>query len=56
VKMCPEHCLTLNAERIVELADPDKCTGCRLCEWLCPDFAIRVHLDAAAVAVERLAR
>ena len=32
-------------ERIVELAAPDKCTGCRLCEWLCPDFAIRVHLD-----------
>ncbi|MDE2379057.1 2-oxoacid:acceptor oxidoreductase family protein [Bradyrhizobium sp.] len=45
VKMCPERCLRLNAERIVELAAPDKCTGCRLCEWLCPDFAIRVHLD-----------
>jgi len=45
VKLCPEHCLRLNAERIVELAVPDKCTGCRLCEWLCPDFAIRVHLD-----------
>jgi indolepyruvate ferredoxin oxidoreductase beta subunit len=50
VKLCPERCLRLNAERIVELAEPDKCTGCRLCEWLCPDFAIRVHLDAAAAA------
>jgi indolepyruvate ferredoxin oxidoreductase beta subunit len=49
VKLCPERCLRLNAERIVELAEPDKCTGCRLCEWLCPDFAIRVHLDAASV-------
>jgi indolepyruvate ferredoxin oxidoreductase beta subunit len=49
VKLCPERCLALNAERIVELAQPDKCTGCRLCEWLCPDFAIRVHLDPAAV-------
>ena len=48
VKMCPEHCLRLNADRIAELAQPEKCTGCRLCEWLCPDFAIRVHLDAAA--------
>ncbi len=48
VKLCPEHCLRLNADRIAELAEPDKCTGCRLCEWLCPDFAIRVHLDAAA--------
>jgi indolepyruvate ferredoxin oxidoreductase beta subunit len=49
VKLCPERCLQLNAERIVELAQPDKCTGCRLCEWLCPDFAIRVHLDAVAI-------
>ena len=57
VKMCPEHCLRLNAERIAELAEPDKCTGCRLCEWLCPDFAIRVHLDSAgAVAQQGLAR
>ncbi len=48
VKLCPERCLRLNAERIVELAQPEKCTGCRLCELLCPDFAIRVHLDAAA--------
>jgi len=47
VKLCPERCLRLNAERIVELAQPDKCTGCRLCELLCPDFAIRVYLDAA---------
>ncbi len=45
VKLCPERCLRLDAERIVELADPAKCTGCRLCEWLCPDFAIRVLLD-----------
>jgi indolepyruvate ferredoxin oxidoreductase beta subunit len=56
VKLCPEHCLRLNADRIVELAEPDKCTGCRLCEWLCPDFAIRVHLDAAAVAQGELTR
>ena len=53
VKLCPERCLRLNAERIVELAEPDKCTGCRLCEWLCPDFAIRVHLDHANVSAER---
>ena len=50
VKLCPERCLRLNAERIVELAEPDKCTGCRLCEWLCPDFAIRVHLDRASIS------
>ena len=50
VKFCPERCLGLNAERIVELTQPDKCTGCRLCELLCPDFAIRVHLDTAVQA------
>ncbi len=43
VRMCPERCLVLNAEQIVELANPEACTGCRICEWLCPDFAIRVH-------------
>ncbi len=53
VKLCPERCLRLNAERIVELAEPDKCTGCRLCEWLCPDFAIRVHLDPTSGLAER---
>jgi indolepyruvate ferredoxin oxidoreductase beta subunit len=53
VKMCPERCLRLNAERIAELAEPDKCTGCRLCEWLCPDFAIRVHLDNAAIVAQK---
>jgi indolepyruvate ferredoxin oxidoreductase, beta subunit len=56
VKMCPERCLRLNAERIAELAEPDKCTGCRLCEWLCPDFAIRVHLDHAVAAQGGLAQ
>ncbi|MCU0837957.1 MAG: 2-oxoacid:acceptor oxidoreductase family protein [Rhodospirillales bacterium] len=49
VKMCPERCLTLNARHIVELTDPAACTACRLCEWLCPDFAIRV-LTASAPA------
>jgi indolepyruvate ferredoxin oxidoreductase beta subunit len=41
--MCPERCLRLNDELIVELSDPEACTGCRICEWLCPDFAIRVR-------------
>ncbi len=45
VKLCPERCLVLDADRIVELAQPERCTGCRLCEWLCPDFAIRVHVE-----------
>jgi indolepyruvate ferredoxin oxidoreductase, beta subunit len=55
VKLCPERCLRLDAERVVELADPAKCTGCRLCEWLCPDFAIRVILDSSAAQQEKQA-
>jgi len=53
VKICPERCLRLDANRIVELAEPDKCTGCRLCEWLCPDFAIRVHHDDPAAVTQQ---
>jgi indolepyruvate ferredoxin oxidoreductase, beta subunit len=43
VRVCPEGCLRLGESGIVEVADADACTGCRLCEWLCPDFAIAVH-------------
>ena len=45
VRFCPERCLRLDSQQIVELIDPNLCTGCRMCEWLCPDFAINVHLD-----------
>ena len=51
VKMCPERCLALNSDEIVELVDPDACTACRLCEWLCPDFAIAVHVHKEETAV-----
>jgi indolepyruvate ferredoxin oxidoreductase beta subunit len=43
VKLCPERCLSLNAERVAVLADAERCTGCHVCEWLCPDFAISVR-------------
>ena len=45
VKLCPERCLTLDADRLIALTDPARCSGCRLCELLCPDFAIKLHLD-----------
>jgi indolepyruvate ferredoxin oxidoreductase beta subunit len=49
VRFCPERCLALDAERIVELTAPERCTGCRICEWLCPDFAINVYNEPVAV-------
>lgn len=45
VKMCPQRCLALNAAQVATLTAPDACTACRLCEWLCPDFAIRVTMN-----------
>jgi len=44
--MCPERCLALDDHQIAFLARPDDCTGCRVCEWLCPDFAITVNVEA----------
>lgn len=32
------------------VVDIDACTGCRHCEWLCPDWAIVVRDRQAAVA------
>ena len=43
VKLCPERCLTLNAQQVAVLKNPKACTGCHVCEWLCPDFAISVR-------------
>ena len=48
VKMCPERCLKLNSEQVVELTDANACTGWRICEWLCPDLAIKLHLHLPA--------
>ena len=50
VRVCPEHCLRLNARAIAEVADPAACTGCRLCEYLCPDFAVTVRRRPAAAS------
>ncbi|NOZ67397.1 MAG: pyruvate ferredoxin oxidoreductase, partial [Alphaproteobacteria bacterium] len=38
-----ERCLVLNKDQVAELAEPEKCTGCHICEWLCPDFAISLN-------------
>jgi indolepyruvate ferredoxin oxidoreductase beta subunit len=50
VRFCPEACLALDAEEKVIAVAPDACTGCRLCELLCPDFAIEIRPLALAGA------
>ena len=39
----------LNKAIVVDL---EACTGCRLCEWLCPDWAIVVRQEEARTAGE----
>lgn len=48
VRACPERCLAIDRHDRVTVTRADACTGCRLCELLCPDFAIAVH-DTLAV-------
>jgi len=48
-RACPERCLAIDARDRVAVVRPDACTGCRLCELLCPDFAIAVHDTLPAV-------
>lgn len=50
VRVCPEGCLALDAQRKVVAVAPDACTGCRLCDLLCPDFAIAVRPQEAVAA------
>jgi len=41
--LCPVNVLDKDAEGRPIMKDPDKCTGCKLCEYRCPDFAIRME-------------
>ena len=44
VYFCPVKALALNEFKI-EVVEPDKCTGCMMCELRCPDFAIEVEIE-----------
>jgi indolepyruvate ferredoxin oxidoreductase, beta subunit len=43
VRACPETILAINGTDKVRVSQAEACTGCRLCELLCPDFAIMIH-------------
>lgn len=50
VDSCPWKVLELSSEGKAVIVHPDKCTRCRLCEVLCPDFAITVFPKKEKVA------
>jgi NAD-dependent dihydropyrimidine dehydrogenase PreA subunit len=40
----------MDARGKFQIVDAAACTGCRLCEMLCPDFAITIHRDELVLA------
>jgi len=42
---CPKNNLKAGTDGTPEMIDPQACTGCKLCEYLCPDFAIQVDRE-----------
>jgi 2-oxoglutarate ferredoxin oxidoreductase subunit delta len=43
-EFCPTKVFTLKADQTPVPEHVDKCTGCRMCELRCPDFAITVEV------------
>lgn len=41
-ELCPQGTLAADLEGKVYIQFPDTCTGCKICERHCPDFAIMV--------------
>ena len=42
---CPKGAIGIREDGNPYLKDPEACTGCSLCEYLCPDFGVKVVLD-----------
>jgi 2-oxoglutarate ferredoxin oxidoreductase subunit delta len=63
VDACPQHILTLNADRFnakgyhpVQLVNPDACTGCTICAIICPDVVFTVYREARKTVTPQAAR
>jgi 2-oxoglutarate ferredoxin oxidoreductase subunit delta len=49
---CPFDAIALNEDGTPYLAKPEACTSCRLCQDMCPDWAIRLAAASAGEADE----
>ncbi len=49
VRVCPEAVLAFGPDDRALAIDPDRCTGCQVCQLLCPDFAVVVRERGVAV-------
>ena len=43
VAFCPAGVFAKNENGMPVIKNPDACTGCRFCEFHCPDFAISIY-------------
>jgi 2-oxoglutarate ferredoxin oxidoreductase subunit delta len=43
IAFCPTKVFEKSDNGIPAIKDPDACTGCRFCEFHCPDFALSIH-------------
>ncbi|SKC57145.1 4Fe-4S dicluster domain-containing protein [Maledivibacter halophilus] len=45
VEFCPADVYTRELDGSPVISFQEKCTGCKLCELRCPDFAIKVEVS-----------
>jgi 2-oxoglutarate ferredoxin oxidoreductase subunit delta len=48
IAFCPRKVLSVGDDGFPTASNPEACTGCRWCEFRCPDFAIVVTTDEHA--------
>jgi 2-oxoglutarate ferredoxin oxidoreductase subunit delta len=44
-EFCPKKNLEPGPDGSPVFINPEECTGCKLCEYLCPDFAIQIEKE-----------
>jgi 2-oxoglutarate ferredoxin oxidoreductase subunit delta len=48
-KFCSHGCIVIGDKfntkgyHLAQFTQPENCTGCEVCAWMCPDFAIDVY-------------